>query len=76
MLHRFALAVFLVALSAFALPPAFREVTPKIYRGDHPEGRDLGDLAERGIDKIVDLENDPALVRDEAERAAELGLNS
>ena len=67
-------AVLLVTVPAFALPPAFREVTSKIYRGGRPKGGDLQDLYDRGIDKIVDLENDAKLVRAEAARAADLGL--
>lgn len=70
----FALLAFLASASAFALPPDFHKVTRNIYRGGRPTGDDLRELAALGFDSIVNLENDPIVVRIEAGLAAALHM--
>ncbi|MBS1961927.1 MAG: dual specificity protein phosphatase family protein [Bdellovibrionales bacterium] len=67
-------SALLASFSAFALPPAFKSVTPNIYRGGRPTVGDLRQLARMGVGLIVNLENVPDVVRAEAREANSLGI--
>lgn len=67
-------SALLASFSAFALPPAFKQVTPNVYRGGRPTIGDLRQLARMGVGLIVNLENVPDVVRAEVREANALGI--
>lgn len=71
------LAVSVLPAPAWALAPgipAFRQVTPDIFRGARPYAEGIQELVQRGVKTDLDLENDPRAIGAEQAEAEQAGI--